>query len=195
MYVVIFTHFQLLIVPNTAATKSNCTAETQCAALEGECNTLREQFAQAPARRDAMQQRDALQAQLETATAAGTDLQCIGLLGLTLDKLNLKAAQLPLSEVDYLTLAVRHAALVQRVKIMSRTFVQAKQFGLVYRMGHKLKALEGMDLSVLQDTGTNDPVFVENISTTTTPDRAERVVQITAIPQDPPSENALAGQQ
>jgi hypothetical protein len=131
-------------------------AAAECAQLEGECDILCTQVAQATF----TQRRDALQAQLDSAMSK-RDLKQMGTLGLALEALKLEAAQLPLSEEEYLTLGARHAALMERVEAKGMEFARIKQYGLVYRMGVALESLKGLDVSQLSSPGDADPVYVE----------------------------------
>jgi FtsZ-binding cell division protein ZapB len=131
----------------------------ECAELEGECDTLSEQVAQAPARRDAMQRRDALQAQLD---AAQRNSERTDALTQSLAAVNLESAQLPLSEEDYLTLTARHAALVQKVEAKIIWLAENRHSDLLTTLAAKLTALKALDLNVLLDPGHMDPVCVED---------------------------------
>ena len=136
-------------------------AAAECAELEGECDTLGEQVAQAPARRDAMQRRNTLQAQLDAAKAAKTDFQRIGDLGKALKVVCAEIAQLPLSEEDRLTLTVRHAAMVQRVEAKCKQLMEAEQYDLLSSLGAKLKALKALDLTATMQPSDTVPVWMD----------------------------------
>jgi hypothetical protein len=57
--------------------------------------------------------------------------------------------QQPLSEKDYLTLAPRHAALVQKVKAHCEHLAEAEDYEGLELLGAKLDALRGVDMSIL----------------------------------------------
>jgi hypothetical protein len=99
------------------------------------------QVAQAPARRDAMQRRDALQAEFDAADGPDVDFEVIAFLGAQLQELELESAQWDLTEEDYLTLADWHAALVQRLTDECRVLAKAREFTAVTALGAKLTAL------------------------------------------------------
>ena len=80
--------------------------------VKSECDRVLQQVACVPQRRDLTQRIPALQTQLEAALAAD-DFGSIASVGTQLLALQQQSAQLPQSEEDYLTLADRHAALVQ----------------------------------------------------------------------------------
>jgi hypothetical protein len=127
---------------------------------------LLEEVAQAPARRDAMQRRDALQAEFDAADAADVDFELIASLGVQLQELEKESAQLPLSEEDYLTLADRHAGLVQRVTDACRELKVAKDFVAMGALAKQLTALKAADVSALQRTSSGElhlvPFRIEN---------------------------------
>jgi hypothetical protein len=124
--------------------------------LVGECDSIMAQFAHVPALRDAIQQRDELQAQLEAAEE-GDDFVLVGSLGEELDALNLKSDEQPLSEEDYLTMFDRHVALVQKVTETCRELTKAKVYAEVKLLGAKLQELKALDVFVLPQSWASDP--------------------------------------
>jgi hypothetical protein len=90
-----------------------------------------------------MQRRDVLRAQLD---AAKGNYEKICTLGESLEALNLEAAQLPLSEEDYLMLATRHAALVQRVEAKCQQLMESDFDDLLISLGGKLEKLQAVEI-------------------------------------------------
>jgi hypothetical protein len=110
-----------------------------------------QQVASAPQRLDLIQRIHALQTQLDAALITD-ELASVGSLCAKLQTLQKQSARLPLSEEDYLTLADRHAALVQRVTDRCKELAEAKDFAAVTALGTKLKELRVAALPV--DDGT-----------------------------------------
>jgi hypothetical protein len=133
-------------------------ASNSLAAAEvgSECDAVITQFAHVPAFRDAIQQRDELQAQLEAAEQ-GDDFVLVGTLGEQLGTLVLKVVEQPLSEEDYLTLAGRHATLVRKVTETCRELTRSKAYAEVKLLGAKLHELKALDASALPPSWANDP--------------------------------------
>jgi uncharacterized coiled-coil protein SlyX len=125
--------------------------------VAGACDTVIAQFAHVPALRDAIRQRDELQAQLEAAET-GDDFVLVGTLGEQLDALMLKVSGQPLSEEDYLTLYDRHAALLQKVTDTCRELAKSRAYAEVKMLGAKLQELKALDVSALPRSWANDPV-------------------------------------
>jgi hypothetical protein len=122
-----------------------------------ECGTVITQFAHAPALRDAIQQRDALQRELTTLDTA--DAEEIAKVG-TAHKAAIAAVlQQPLSEEDYLTLSSRHAALVQEVTVMGLEMADAGEFDAVELLGAKLNVLRKLDVSALPQPSSDPPLL------------------------------------
>jgi hypothetical protein len=111
----------------------------------------------------------ALQAQYDAALAAADDFVLVGTLGSQLQALQQESAQLSLSEEDYLTLAARHAALVQRVMEECRELAKAQDYTALGSLSAKLQELKALDLAGIPRTsneqdadGANDPVVQED---------------------------------
>jgi hypothetical protein len=136
-------------------------AAAECAALQGECDMICAQFSQAPAYSNLLQRRDALQSQLDATEAVGTNFKQMGILGRALNEVHAEIAQLLLSEEDYLTLAARHAALVQRVEAKCRDLLKGKHYDLLTSLGAKLEQLQALDLSAVLSPSEMDPVWVQ----------------------------------
>jgi hypothetical protein len=119
--------------------------------LPGECVKLLAELANAPARRDLDQRKGKVQAQFDAADAAD-DFLLVAKLGMQLQQLEKESAQLPLSEEDYLTLADRHAALVQRVTDQCKELKVAKDFVALAAVAEHLGALKAVDISALPHT-------------------------------------------
>jgi hypothetical protein len=107
------------------------------------------QVHRAPARKKLIQKTELLQAQFDVAEAAAEDFVLIGTLGMQLQELERQSAQLPLSEEDYLTLADRHAALVQQVTDRCRDLKAARNFGQLKVLAEQLLELTALDVSNL----------------------------------------------
>jgi hypothetical protein len=104
------------------------------------------------------------------------DFVLVGTLGTQLQALQQQAAQLPLSEEDYLTLPARHADLVRRVTDACRELMKARDYAALGPLSAKLKELRALDLLDIVETsrylklrgagdaecdGANDPVLPE----------------------------------
>jgi hypothetical protein len=115
----------------------------------GECDTVIAQFSHAPALRSAIQERDQLQREFTALNAAKTNFKEIARLG-TVHKAAVAAVEKQrLFEKFYLTLAARHAALVQQVTAMCMELADAGEFDMVEKLGAKLQKLKALDVSAL----------------------------------------------
>jgi hypothetical protein len=123
-----------------------------------ECDAMVTQFTNAPRTREAIQQRDELQNTLTTLRAAKSDFAAVGQVGKALKAANAVLAQLPLSEEDYLTLADRHAALVQKVTATCTALADAVEYDVLAVLAIKLEELQALDVSALPQSWANDPV-------------------------------------
>jgi hypothetical protein len=90
----------------------------------------------------------------------------VGTLGEKLEALEVKITEQPLSEEDYLTLSDRHAALVQKVTEVCRKLTKDKAYAEVKVLGAKLQELKALDVSILPQSWTEDPVQPLALSTT-----------------------------
>jgi serine/threonine protein kinase len=134
----------------------------------GECDSVTTQFAHAPALRNAIQQRDELQAQLQAAEDSG-DFVVVGTLGEQLEALKRKVNEQPLSEEGYLTLADRHEALVQKVMVTCKDLTKAKDWAALQPIAAKLQELKALATSLGSSTEnlicpSSPAPGVENIS-------------------------------
>jgi hypothetical protein len=103
------------------------------------------QGAHAPQRRDMILRVRTEQAKFDAALADGTDFGLIASLGKSLQTLKAESAQLPLSEEDYLTLADRHAALLQRMVAACLQLTAAQEFATLATLSAHLKTIKAMD--------------------------------------------------
>jgi formyltetrahydrofolate synthetase len=117
--------------------------------LMGECQTVIAQFAHVPALRAAVQQRDELQREFTAPNAAKTNFKEIARLGTAHKAAAAAVLQERLSEEDYLTLADRHAALVQKLTAVCKELVDAEDYETVTVIGAQLKQLNALDASSL----------------------------------------------
>jgi hypothetical protein len=115
-------------------------------ALDEACVLLSKQVSQVPQRAEMTQRLENAQAQYDAAFTAFADFPLITSLGAALVTMQQESAQLPLSEEDYLTLADRHAALVQRVKQGCLDLMKAKQFDNLAILNGRLRALDQLEL-------------------------------------------------
>jgi hypothetical protein len=122
------------------------------------CDALVTQFATAPRTREAILHRDELQDTLTSLRAAKSDFAAVGQVGKALKAANAQLAQLPLSEEDYLTLADRHAALVQKVTATCTALADAGEYDALDALAAKLEELQALDVSALPQPWANDPV-------------------------------------
>jgi hypothetical protein len=97
-----------------------------------------------------------LQGQYDTALAAAVDFVLVASLGVTLQGLEQKAAELPLSEQDYLTLPARHAALVQRVTEHCRELAAGRHYSALSLLSAKQKDLKALDPSGNSETSNRE---------------------------------------
>lgn len=133
-------------------------AAKECAELEDECDQILQQATQAPARKAIMQQRDALQAELKKAKDTPGAYKLIGTIGEHLQEVKQQADQLPLSEMEYLTLVLRYTDLLERVEEKCKAFHEKEFWGPLRRLGDKFEALQALDLSPYLQPDS-DPVY------------------------------------
>jgi hypothetical protein len=94
-----------------------------------------------------LKRRNALRAQYDALDAAGEDFKAIAAVALGLQ---LQASETGrLTEKDYLTLADRHAALVQRVTERCKELTKAREFAAVTTLGTQLSALKAVVLPIV----------------------------------------------
>jgi hypothetical protein len=134
------------VLPDEAEAAQEANERAQ---LLAQCKVVCKQVKAAPAYKDLMQRRRPLQAQFDAAVAAAEDFVLVGTLGMQLQELEKESAQLSLSEEDYLTLADRHTALVQRVTEQCRAQKAASQFTELEKLATQLVALTALDVSEL----------------------------------------------
>jgi hypothetical protein len=129
------------------------------AALVSECDTIFTQFSHVSAVQAALLRRAELQAQLEAAEEAGDDFVLVGTLGEQLETLKVETAQALLTEEDYLTLAARHASVVQRMTERCKELAKAKAYAEVKVLGAKLQDLKALDVTGLPSFAGQEPVL------------------------------------
>jgi hypothetical protein len=142
---------------------ADCSANLQ--GLTDQCAALKRLVAFVPQRSDIIQRQQSVRHQFETALEAAVDFVLVGTLGAELKALQQQAAQLPLSEEDYLTLPGRHADLVRRVTDTCRELMRARDYAALGPLSAKLKELRALDLTGIPGTGHEsdgelDPVVV-----------------------------------
>jgi hypothetical protein len=144
--------------PVTAGRGGGIKLSAVISAQVAECDPVITQFAHVPALRDAIQQRDQLHKEFAALNAAKTNFMEIAMVG-TAHKAAIAAVlQLPLSEEDYLTLAGRYEALVQKVTATCAELADAGEFDALVVLAAKLEELKALDVSTLAHTGDNDPM-------------------------------------
>jgi hypothetical protein len=119
------------------------------APLACECDTIVTQFGHVPALREAIQQRDELQRELAAVDAAKTNFREIARVGTAHRAAVAAVLQQPLAEEDHLTLADRHAALVQKLTATYEELADAEDYDAVTVLGDKLNELQALDVSAL----------------------------------------------
>jgi cell fate (sporulation/competence/biofilm development) regulator YlbF (YheA/YmcA/DUF963 family) len=124
-------------------------------ALAGECDTILTQFAHVATFRVAIQQRDELQREYDALKSAATDLISLGRVG---KALKAAVSAIVLTEKDYVALADRHAALVQKVTATCIELADAREFDALDSLATKLEQLRALDVSALPHSCANDPV-------------------------------------
>jgi DNA repair exonuclease SbcCD ATPase subunit len=130
----------------------------QHAALVSECDIVIAQRAHVPALRDAIQQRDQLQAEFAALKASKSDFAASVKVGRELKALQEAILQLPLSEEDYLTMADRYAALVQKMTVLCERLLENEDLDALEGLASKLEELQALDVSALPQSWANDPV-------------------------------------
>jgi hypothetical protein len=145
-------------VPASAGQGDVAKLSAVISAQVAECDAVSAQFAHVPTLREAIQQRDQLHNEFAALNAAKTNFLEIARVG-TAHKAAIAAVlQLPLSEEDYLTLAGRYEALVQKVTATCAELADAGEFDALVVLAAKLEELKALDVSILAHTGDNDPV-------------------------------------
>jgi hypothetical protein len=138
-----------LAMTSQAQTKADLgRLQASCAELGAQCDLHAQQVGLAATRRDVTQRLEATQAQYDAADAA-RDFLSIASLGKTLEALKAQSSRLALTQKDYLTLADRHAALVQRVVDTCRELAKAGKVAEVTVLAGKMETLQALDLSAL----------------------------------------------
>jgi hypothetical protein len=125
--------------------------------LVGECNTVIAQLAHALALRDAIQ-KDELQRVYDALKAAKTEFKAIVRVGRALQAAKEAIAQRPLSEQVDLTLADRHAVLVQKVTAACEELLAQDDLDALDTLATKLEELKALDVSFLQHSWATDPL-------------------------------------
>jgi hypothetical protein len=128
------------------------------ASLVSECDTFIAGFAHMPALRDAIQQRDELQRELDALKALRTEYRASARVGKALQAAKLAVTDQPLSEEDYLTLADRHTVLVQKLTNQCDQCLDNDDFDALDTLAAKLEELQALDVSTLPQSWANDPV-------------------------------------
>jgi Skp family chaperone for outer membrane proteins len=121
------------------------------------CDALVTQFATAPRTREAILRRNELQNTLTALRAAKSDFAAVGQVGKALKAANAELAQLPLSEEDYLTLADRHAALLQNLTTTCAELADAGEYDALDTLAAKLEELQALDVSALPQSWVQPP--------------------------------------
>jgi hypothetical protein len=130
----------------------------QHAALVSDCDTVIAQFAHVPALRDAIQRRDQLQAEFAALKASKSDFAASVKVGRELKASQEAILQLPLPEENYLTMADRHAALVQKMTALCERLLENEDLDALETLASKLGELKALDVSALPQSWANDPV-------------------------------------
>jgi hypothetical protein len=136
-------------VPAPALSKSAADRLLKSSAeLTAAINPHIQQVALAAQRSSVTQRLEAAQAQYDAAEAAG-DFRSIGALGRALENLKAESAKIALSQKDYLTLADRHAQLVQRVVSTCQDLAKAGKYVELSALVTSAENLKTLDLSAL----------------------------------------------
>jgi hypothetical protein len=127
--------------------------------LECECATVIAQFAHVPALRDAIQLRGRLRRKFTALNAAKTNFKEIARVGVAHKASAAAVLRQPLSGKNFVTLADRHAALVQKVTATCAMLAEAEDFDVLELFGEKLEQLKKLDVSALpQSSSAISPV-------------------------------------
>jgi hypothetical protein len=140
-------HTAAALPPSHAALSAGATSEE----ITRECVTLITQFKVMPHVRLAIRQRDELRARLHALTAYGDgshlDWEGVGRAGSALKVADKAVNAPPLTEEDYLTLADRRAALLQKATAHCRALLSAKDYGKLSNMAAKLAKLKARKMA------------------------------------------------
>jgi hypothetical protein len=112
-----------------------------CGALAGGCDAVITQFAHVPTFRKAIQHRDELQREYDALKTAATDLMALGRVGRAL---RAAGAAIVLTDEDFLTLADRHAALVEKVTATCAHLADAGECQALNTLTSKLEELKAL---------------------------------------------------
>jgi hypothetical protein len=123
-----------------------------------ECGAIVAQLASAPLTREAILLRDKLRKTLTALRAAKSDFEAVGQAGKALKAVVAAFSLLSLSELDYLTLADRHAALVQKITTTCIALADTGEFDALDTLATKLEELKALDVSALPQSWANDPM-------------------------------------
>jgi hypothetical protein len=110
------------------------------------CDAVVAQFAYVPALQNAIQIRDSLQRELTSLRGSGSNFREIVRVRTTLKAVKAAVAQQQLSEANYLTLADRHAALVQKVTDQCKKLADAEDYDALEALAIKLEELILLDV-------------------------------------------------
>jgi hypothetical protein len=140
-------HTAAALPPSHDALSAGATSEE----ITRECVTLITQFKVMPHVRLAIRQRDELRSRLHllTANRAGPhqDWEGIGRAGSALKMADKAVNAPPLTEEDYLTLADRRAALLQKATAHCRALLSAKDYGKLSSIAAKLAKLKARKMA------------------------------------------------
>jgi hypothetical protein len=124
-------------------------------ALVGECDTITTQFAHVPVLREAIQQRDGLQRELDAAEES-KDYQLAIVLGEKFDALQEAIKMIPLPEEDYHAWPARHTALVQKVANECKALFKNRNRAALEPLAAKLEQLKTLDAAEVTPIGSQD---------------------------------------
>jgi archaeosine-15-forming tRNA-guanine transglycosylase len=119
-----------------------------CRELDAPFDLIVQQVALVPLQKDVSQRLQTAQAQYNAANASG-DLRSIGALGKALEAVKAESVTISLTQKDYLTLADRHAQLVQRVVSKCQELAKAGKYAELSALASKLTTLRALDLAAL----------------------------------------------
>jgi hypothetical protein len=117
--------------------------------LQGVCDHITAQYAQALSLQALLRQRNELQAKLDAAEREATDFDLIVKLGRAVKSKGQEIAEQPLSEEDLRPLADRRVALVRKITAACRELVKAQDYDALEVMNGLLKTLQTLQLPAL----------------------------------------------
>jgi hypothetical protein len=163
-------------------------------AIVEQSSVILSQCAQVPALKEAILQRDKLQKDLDALKTVGKNFGEIARVGQALKAAVAVVLQQHLSEVDYLTLKGRHAALVKQVTAACKELSDVCEYAGLEILSVKLSELEAVDVSILSLPAMHPPVTPPVVPEVASPPAEGQALRaVMPVPETSlPAENAAA---